>query len=496
MRWRTGAAPAGPGLAQPHHTIAFGASIDTLWRGRGFDTKGDGGEAAMRRRGCGRAAEWLLAAAVLTGCAPADPLDAPARTPMLRAATPTAPVEPDELRIDIRPGEKVGDFRSTFLRCSGLRDHLYWGQSIFRGVEADWIDIARSELHRAGYRLSSDPDNLFAGDSQYTQDPAYLLGARVLDLRLDVCDHVHWFSSQPLNLQSGQGWMRVQWSLFSVRQKRVIFQTEVTGKSIVGEATPLGAHRLSDRAFADAARRLAADAAFREHISRPLPHPDEARTSWIDLHIRKRPLFTRSLKRHSEDIRQSVVFVGSTAAGHGSGFFIAPSLILTNAHVVRGNRRVTITLPAGRRITGEVLRVRPRRDVALIRVEAAGYRPLPVREAPVSPGDTVYAVGAPYLEKLEGTISRGTVSAFRQNSDGLRDIQADVDTHPGNSGGPLLDARGNVVGLTYAGYRETPAGASIGLNLFIPIADALRNLNVRLGLPDSDMSRRRGIVMP
>lgn len=450
----------------------------------------------MRRRRPDAAVRWLLAIAALAGCAPEDPLDAPARAPMLRAETLTVPVQPDQLRIDIRPDAEVGDFRSTFFRCGSTHDHLYWGQKIFENVEADWLRIAGSELDAAGYRLPNDPDNLFAADSQYTQDAVYLLGARVLDLRMDLCDHVHWFSNKPFNLQSGQAWMRVEWSVFSVLQKRIVFRTAVTGKSILRKATPLGANRLADRAFGDAARRLAADEGFHALISRRLPNPDEARTTRIDLHIRKRPEFTQPLKAHSEDVRRAVVFVGSTSTGHGSGFFITPGLVLTNAHVVRSNERVAITLPTQRQVMGEVLRVDPRRDVALVRVEKAGYQPLPIRSARLRPGETVYAVGAPFLKALEGTISRGTVSAYRQNPRGLRDIQADVDIHPGNSGGPLLDANGNVVGLTYAGYSDTPARASIGLNLFIPIADALRKLNVRLGLPDTDLDRRRGIVMP
>lgn len=68
--------------------------------------------------------------------------------------------------------------------------------------------------------------------------------------------------------------------------------------------------------------------------------------------------------------------------------------------------------------------------------------------------------------------------------------------HPGHSGGPLVDARGNVVGLAYGGYSDSVQSSSIGLNLFVPIADALRRLNVRLGLPDSDVRRARGVVMP
>jgi len=80
-------------------------------------------------------------------------------------------------------------------------------------------------------------------------------------------------------------------------------------------------------------------------------------------------------------------------------------------------------------------------------------------------------------KELSGTVTRGIVSKFTTNRAGMEDIQADVDIQGGNSGGPLLDKNGNVVGISYAGIG--PAGQfSAGVNFFIPIADALRSLNI------------------
>ena len=70
-----------------------------------------------------------------------------------------------------------------------------------------------------------------------------------------------------------------------------------------------------------------------------------------------------------------------------------------------------------------------------------------------------------------------------RNNRGLEDIQADVDIQGGNSGGPLVDANGNVVGISYAGIDPSGAKTSIGLNLFIPIGDALQKLKVAFAKP-------------
>ena len=93
--------------------------------------------------------------------------------------------------------------------------------------------------------------------------------------------------------------------------------------------------------------------------------------------------------------------------------------------------------------------------------------------------EEVYAIGSPIDKSLAGTVSKGIVSKFASNSQGLEDIQADVDIHGGNSGGVLLDQHGNAVGISYAGIG-TPDKKSVGLNFFIPVMDALEKLNLRL----------------
>jgi S1-C subfamily serine protease len=134
----------------------------------------------------------------------------------------------------------------------------------------------------------------------------------------------------------------------------------------------------------------------------------------------------------------------------------------------------------GRRTPARVLRKHVARDVALLRTDPKGRdgRPLPIRDAPLGTAETVFALGAPLDRALAASITRGTVSARdRVNDHDMPLIQADVDVQPGNSGGPLVDEHGNVVGLSVSGVGER----SIGVNFFVPIADALARLG--LGRP-------------
>jgi S1-C subfamily serine protease len=125
---------------------------------------------------------------------------------------------------------------------------------------------------------------------------------------------------------------------------------------------------------------------------------------------------------------------------------------------------------------GEVVRTDKVRDVALIKTDPRGREPIRLRRGALQPGDTVFAIGAPLGDKFQSTVTRGVISAYR-TFEGVSFIQSDVSVNPGSSGGPLLDDKGAVVGLTESGYQA--AGAPTGINLFVPIGDALDFLNAQ-----------------
>jgi len=128
------------------------------------------------------------------------------------------------------------------------------------------------------------------------------------------------------------------------------------------------------------------------------------------------------------------------------------------------------------RVSGTVERIARHRDVALVRIPVAASLVLPISAAgDPAIGEDVYVVGSPFDPKLRSTVTKGIVSGFR-TIDGRSYIQADAAITPGNSGGPLVDDRGNVVGITVAGYEGQ------NLNLFIPIDDALKALNLTVAV--------------
>ncbi len=154
----------------------------------------------------------------------------------------------------------------------------------------------------------------------------------------------------------------------------------------------------------------------------------------------------------------------------GSGFIINSSgIVVTNNHVVKDAKTVSVELSDGRSYPAKILGTDPKTDLAVLKINAG--HPLPYVElgdsSGVEPGEWVVAMGNPF--GLGGTVTAGIVSALgRDIGDGPYDrfIQIDAPINEGNSGGPLFNQRGQVIGINTA--ILTPTGGSVGIGFAIP----------------------------
>jgi serine protease Do len=164
--------------------------------------------------------------------------------------------------------------------------------------------------------------------------------------------------------------------------------------------------------------------------------------------------------------------------GEGSGFIVsADGLIVTNAHVAGGADKITISLDDGSELPATLKGIDEKTDLALLKVEAG--KPLPYvtfgDSSKVRVGEAVVAVGNPF--GLGGTVTAGIVSATgREIGSGPYDdfLQIDAPINRGNSGGPLFDARGRVIGIN--AQIRSDSGTAEGVGFAIPINTARRAL--------------------
>ena len=170
--------------------------------------------------------------------------------------------------------------------------------------------------------------------------------------------------------------------------------------------------------------------------------------------------------------------------GQGSGFIVsADGIILTNAHVVRDAKEVTVKLTDRREFRASVLGADPKTDVAVLKIEAKN---LPVatlgKTSELKVGEWVLAIGAPY--GLEQTATSGIVSAKGRSLPGdavVPFIQTDVAINPGNSGGPLFNTRGEVVGINSQIYSRSGGYQGVSFAIPIDVASKIKNQIVATG---------------
>lgn len=214
--------------------------------------------------------------------------------------------------------------------------------------------------------------------------------------------------------------------------------------------------RTTQRVAEDGGEGDEADAQMREFFKRffGVPMPDQRRST------------PSTPKRGSEQGEERPRGVGSGFILSGDGY------VMTNAHVVEGADEVYVNLTDKREFKAKVVGADKRTDVAVLKIEAKGLPAVAVGDVSrLKVGEWVMAIGTPF--GLENTVTAGIVSAkARDTGEEIRFIQTDVAVNPGNSGGPLINMRGEVVGIN--SQILSRSGGFMGISLSIPIDDAVK----------------------
>ncbi|MFZ6874565.1 DegQ family serine endoprotease [Undibacterium sp. Di27W] len=192
---------------------------------------------------------------------------------------------------------------------------------------------------------------------------------------------------------------------------------------------------------------------FRRFFGTPMPVPKQQPT----------PKGRKTPQQQEEEVPRGV----------GSGFIISQDgFILTNAHVVDGASEVYVKLTDKREFKAKVVGADRRTDVAVLKIDGAKLPRVTIGDSDkIKAGEWVIAIGSPF--DLDNTVTAGIISAkARDTGDYLPLIQTDVAVNPGNSGGPLINMRGEVIGVNSQIYSRS--GGYMGISFAIPIDEAMR----------------------
>jgi S1-C subfamily serine protease len=192
---------------------------------------------------------------------------------------------------------------------------------------------------------------------------------------------------------------------------------------------------------------------------------------------------TGTLEEMIDAAMPAIVLVEATS-GRGSAFYVTHDTLITNVHVVQHDQYVTLRRMNGTSVSARVQTRAPNFDIAVLKVSPASSSQPYLQMASAQtlrPGQEVVVIGSA-LGTLQNSVSRGIVSGLRQSGAALL-IQSDAAANPGNSGGPMLDRNGQVVGILTSGYRNNQ-----GLNFAVSIDHARdilegRETNLGTGAP-------------
>lgn len=188
------------------------------------------------------------------------------------------------------------------------------------------------------------------------------------------------------------------------------------------------------------------------------------------------PLYASAMGFEAETVYESI-FVVCCGNSLGNGFALGPNCIITNAHVIADNSEIFISSYSGNEYKAAVFSINESEDIAVLVVDDVNFPYLSAADiSNMKTGDDIYAVGAP--KGMAYTLTKGTVSAKERIIGNNSYIQIDAAINEGNSGGPLLNDKGQVLGMNTLKLSD-----SEGIGLAIPadrICKYLQSLNIEL----------------
>lgn len=379
----------------------------------------------------------------------------------------------DKLTAEFQDGEIIG--KKVFFKKEV--EQLKWKGSIKIGDESftnQFYEIAT----KMGLNTSvSEKAKLFSEDQKgRKQLPRYIIGAEIIDYSVNY----HQLKGKDYGDGDVKGETKIsfKWKVLDKKNGKIVLIKENTVKVLFRQEVyqNISNHALVfEKALIDFFKDEKFIALLNDGIGEESITEEVAEASATLIEKFDNPDFS-SISEMIKDINQSCVTV-ITDGGHGSGVLIdQKGLILSAYHVVDGVNKIDVKFSNGLTLEAEILSFDKFNDLVLLGIPGKGYHAAPIKweMEKLSLGEEVLTIGTPAELELGQSISRGIVSGNREH-DGNIFVQLDMAVSPGNSGGPLLNNKGEVVGVV---QRKLIGNGIEGIGFAIPIPKVIEALNL------------------
>lgn len=304
-------------------------------------------------------------------------------------------------------------------------------------------------LNNSGIPTPVNPINsLFSNEkSRKNTLPRYIIGTQIIDYKTEAK------RLKKDKLSAGRivsvSFVKMEWKVYDKAIDKVVLsytnekKIRLRGTSLGNNTLQLFEELLIDFLNTGALSELMINAK-NDQVKEIMP--DTSSTSSIQIKQISNPTF-KNISEMVKYTSQSCVTI-ITDGGHGSGVIIDPQgYILTAYHVVEGINKIRIKMENGIELDANIIAYNTPTDLALLRIHGGGFRALPFsKENSINIGEEVLTIGTPADLDLGQSISRGMISGKRSIENNIY-IQLDIAVSPGNSGGPLINQQGEIIGI-------------------------------------------------
>lgn len=383
----------------------------------------------------------------------------------------SAVVDFNLLVFDFQEGKEIG----KFVNYNGDVTSIKWEGATKVGA-AGFYDRSVEILMNAGFNTPvSKGKQLLDQNAEKKKLPRFIISANLLDYQINASQgkkDSYW------GLLKMSTFMNIEWQVFDKVLNRVVYTKNtkntfsvyesyytITGKNIETFSRCF-TEFLNDGVLYELVKN--ADGTVVENV------PAIGGEQIVEIAKVNLPLFKDKMEL-IDYAKQSCVTV-ITDGGHGSGVIINENgYILTAYHVIQGVNKITIKFINGFQLDAKIIAFSEGYDVAILDVEGGGYKPLPFEtEGDLMLGEELISIGTPIDVSLAQSISTGILSGNRKIEDRVY-LQTNMALSPGNSGGPLLNSKGEIVGIV---QEKIVAEGTEGIGFAIPVAKIVEELHI------------------